>query len=80
MSITFSILFVLIYYVFLITGEKLADRRVLEPWLAMWLPNMVLISASGLLLWSTVRESQTINWDRFNLLKRWRQKGTAGIL
>ena len=80
MSITFSILFFLIYYVFLITGEKLADRRLLEPWLAMWLPNIILLAAAGLLLWSTVREAQTINWARFNLLKRWRQRGTAGIL
>ena len=79
-SIAFSILFFLIYYVFLITGEKLADRRMLDPWLAMWLPNIILSAASGLLLWSTVRESQTINWNRFNLLKRWRQRGTAGIL
>ena len=80
MSIAFSIFFFLIYYVFLITGEKLADRRLLEPWLAMWLPNIILLAAAGLLLWSTVREAQTINWDRFNLLKRWRQGGTAGIL
>ena len=80
MSIAFSILFFLIYYVFLITGEKLADRRLLEPWLAMWLPNIILLAAAGLLLWSTVREAQTINWNRFNLLKRWRKGGTAGIL
>lgn len=80
MSISFSIIFFLVYYVFLITGEKLADRMVLEPWLAMWLPNIVLIGAAGLLLWSTVRESQTINWARFNILKRWRRKVTAGIL
>ena len=73
MSISFSILFFLIYYVFLITGEKVADRRLLEPWLAMWLPNIVLFAAAAALLWSTVRESQTINWDRFNLLKRWRK-------
>ncbi len=80
MSIAFSILFFLVYYVFLITGEKLADRRLLEPWLAMWLPNIILLAAAGLLLWSTVREAQTINWDRFNLLKRWRKGKTAGIL
>ncbi len=80
MSIAFSIMFFLIYYVFLITGETLADRRLLEPWLAMWLPNIILFAAAGLLIWSTVRETQTINWDRLNFLKRWRQKGTAGIL
>ena len=80
MSIAFSILFFLVYYVFLITGETIADRRLLEPWIAMWLPNIVLFAAAGLLIWSTVREAQTIYWARFNLLKRWRQRGTAGIL
>ncbi len=80
MAISFSILFFLIYYVFLITGEKLADRRLLEPWLAMWLPDIILFAAAMILLWSTVRESQTINWDRWNLLKRWRKNRTAGIL
>jgi lipopolysaccharide export system permease protein len=74
MSISFSILFFLVYYVFLITGEKLADRGLLEPWLAMWMPNIVLFAAAFLLLWSTVREAQTINWERWNLLKRWRNR------
>jgi lipopolysaccharide export system permease protein len=77
MSISFSILFFLVYYVFLITGEKLADRRLVEPWLAMWLPNIVLFGAAMLLLWSTVRESQTIDWERYNLLKRWQRRGDA---
>jgi len=80
MSIAFSILFFLVYYVFLITGETIADRRLLQPWIAMWLPNIVLFAAAGLLIWSTVREAQTINWTRFNFLKRWRQRRTAGIL
>ncbi len=80
MAISFSILFFLVYYVFLITGEKLADRRLLEPWLAMWLPNIVLFGASMLLLWSTVRESQTINWECWNVFKRWRHKDSTGIL
>ena len=80
MSISFSIVFFLIYYVFLITGEKLTDRRLLEPWLAMWMPNIVLFAAAAMLIWSTVREAQTINWERWNLLKRWRQRDSAGIL
>ena len=77
MSIGFSILFFLIYYMFLISGEKLADRQYVVPWLAMWSPNMILLSASGLLIWSTVRESQTIDWDRFNMIKKWRERKTG---
>ncbi len=74
MAIGFSILFFLIYYMFLISGEKLADRRYVSAWLAMWLPNIILLTAAVILLYSTVRESQTINWDRLNLLKHWRSR------
>ncbi len=70
MSIGFSILFFLVYYIFLIGGEKLADRRFVVPWLSMWLPNIVFMVAALLLLHNTVREANTINWDRINILKR----------
>ena len=70
MSIGFSILFFLVYYIFLIGGEKLADRRFVVPWLSMWLPNIVLLATALLLLHNTVREANTINWERVNILKR----------
>ena len=75
MSIGFSILFFLIYYVFLISGEKLADRRFVSPWLAMWLPNIILGTGAVILIHQTVLETQVINWNRINPLKRWRRKG-----
>jgi len=74
MSIGFSILFFLVYYMFLISGEKFADRQYVSAWLAMWLPNIILLLAAGLLTWSTVRESQTINWAKFNPVKKWRSR------
>jgi lipopolysaccharide export system permease protein len=37
-----SVAFFMIYYLFLIGGEQLADRRLMAPWLAMWMPNIVL--------------------------------------
>ncbi len=37
-----SVLFFLFYYLCLIGGEELANRLLLAPWLAMWLPNLVL--------------------------------------
>ncbi len=37
-----SVAFVLFYYLCLIGGEELANRLLLPPWLAMWLPNIVL--------------------------------------
>ncbi len=72
-SIGLSILFFLIYYIFLISGEKLADRHLAPPFLAMWMPNILLFSMAVILIHRTVRETQTINWERLNLLKRWRR-------
>lgn len=78
MAIGFSILFFLIYYMFLISGEKIADRRLVSPWLAMWMPNIILSAAAVLLLHRTVREAQTINWDRLNPWKRRRRAAPDG--
>jgi len=45
--------FFIIYYGFLIAGEQLADRRVVSPFMAMWLPNMV-FGAVGIYLTASV--------------------------
>ncbi len=37
-----SVAFFLFYYLCLIGGEELANRLLVPPWLAMWLPNIVL--------------------------------------
>jgi lipopolysaccharide export system permease protein len=79
MAIGFSILFFLIYYICLIGGEKLADRDFVSPWLAMWAPNIIFLAAAVLLIRSTARESSTINWDRLDLLKKWRSRRGAAI-
>ena len=72
-SIGFSILLFLIYYVFLNGGEKLADRRLMDPWLSMWLGNIVFFIVALVLLRQTNREFTVINWARLNPLKRWRR-------
>lgn len=40
-GIGISIVFFMLYYLFLIGGESAGDRMILAPWLAMWLPNIV---------------------------------------
>ena len=64
MAIAFSILLFLVYYVFLIGGEKLADRELMSPWLSMWLANIVLGALSILLLRQTAREFTAFRWSR----------------
>jgi len=49
-----SVGFFLLYWVFLISGEKLADRGVVEPWVAMWSPN-ILLAIVGVVLAATLR-------------------------
>lgn len=41
-GIGMSIGFFTLYYLFLIGGESMGDRMLIDPWLAMWLPNIVL--------------------------------------
>ncbi len=48
-GIGMSIGFFMLYYMFLIGGESVGDRMLIEPWLAMWLPNIVL-GAAGVFL------------------------------
>ena len=38
-----SLGFFIVYWSFLIGGEELADRNLLSPWIAMWLPNIVFL-------------------------------------
>lgn len=68
-----SLLFFLVYWAFLIAGEKLADRELLSPFMAMWLANIVLGGAGLILTYKVSKETVVINWDwllRF-LPKRW---------
>ena len=70
-----SMIFFLIYWVFLIGGESLADRGLLDPVVAMWLPN-TLVGAGGILLMvRSVKESSFIPWDRLAALIKSRRRG-----
>ena len=40
-NMAIAVAFFVLYYLFLIGGEQLADRRLLSPFLSMWLPNVV---------------------------------------
>jgi lipopolysaccharide export system permease protein len=72
-SIGFSILSFLVYYVFLNGGEKLADRRLMNPWLSMWLGNIFFLVVALILISRTNREFTAINWRRLNPMK-WRRR------
>jgi lipopolysaccharide export system permease protein len=61
-SVGMSIAAFFLYYVLLSTGEKLADRGIAPPWIAMWLPNIVLGVGGAVLLRSSVKETRLIDF------------------
>ncbi|MBI5058378.1 LptF/LptG family permease [candidate division KSB1 bacterium] len=67
-SAGYSIFFFLIYWVFLIGGEDLADRDRLDPWLAMWAPNILFFGLALVLFWQERRGRPLIS---FAWLPRW---------
>ena len=54
--------FFLIYYIFLIGGEELADRNRVSPLVGMWAPNILLLITGIYLTLSTVRDRASFNW------------------
>jgi lipopolysaccharide export system permease protein len=51
-----SLIFFIIYWIFLIGGEELADRDMLSPFLSMWLANFIVGGFGLYLLIKTVKE------------------------
>ena len=79
-SVGVSLLAFIVYYVFISSGEKLADRGRLEPWLAMWLPNIVLGVVGLILLHRSVQETHVIEirWPAFLRRRRREPAPNAG--
>jgi lipopolysaccharide export system permease protein len=80
MAAVLSILFFLIYYVFLIGGEELADMVIIPPFWAMWTPNILLFAVGIFLIYYTTWEQKIINFARlprlFWKILRFRSKNT----
>ncbi len=66
-----SLVFFLIYWIFLIGGEQLADRRIIGPVVAMWAPNFIVGIGGIFLVVKSVREVTFIPWES---LRRWLHK------
>lgn len=64
--------FFLIYYIFLIAGEDMADRDFVSPAVGMWTPNIILLIISLYLMLITVREQAPFqfNWDFLRFFKK----------
>jgi lipopolysaccharide export system permease protein len=73
-SASLSVGFFLLYWTCLIDGEKLSDRLIIQPWLGMWIANIILGLLGAYLTFRTARETLVINWSGFVrfIPKRWR--------
>ena len=68
-SVSISLGIFIIYWIFLIVGEELADKTIINPFIAMWAPNIVL-SIIAYYLYSLVnKENITLKLNIFNFLK-----------
>jgi lipopolysaccharide export system permease protein len=69
-----SLGFFLMYWSFLIGGEKLADRGFITPFIGMWGANILLLPAGIYLTIRTQKERLLINWNKLSRIvpKRWR--------
>jgi len=73
MAASISLFFFLIYWAFLIGGEKLADRNMVSPFVGMWSANFLLGAAGILLTMKSVKETITLefNWFKKLIPKTW---------
>lgn len=67
MAASVSLFFFLVYWAFLIGGEKLADRGLISPFFGMWTANIILGGAGIYLMYKSSKESIIIN---FSFLKK----------
>lgn len=63
MAAGISLIFFLIYWSFLIGGEKLADRGLLSPFIGIWSANIILLILGIILTVKSARERITLNFD-----------------
>jgi len=74
MSASLSLGFFVFYWACLKGGENLADRGFFDPWVGMWIANIILGIIGLYLTVRTARENPTIDWSQFARLipKSWR--------
>lgn len=68
---SFSIGFFLLYYIMLLAGEAFGDRGMMPPFLAMWLPNILLTAFGAWLLMRAVRGMVSFAALRYLDVRRW---------
>ena len=66
--VLFSILFFIIYYVFMMTGAKWAKEGLLEPFIGAWLPNFILFPFGLLFLRQARLDARLFDTDFYSVM------------
>ena len=61
-----SIIFFIIFHVSSMIGEKVAEERVWEPWVGMWLSSFVLLPIGIFFTYKASRDSKLFNMEAYN--------------
>ena len=69
-NIAISLTFFLIYWAFLIAGENLADKGSIDPALAMWLPNIILLFIGLFFNYRISTGEKIFSFPNFNIFKK----------
>ncbi len=79
MAASISLFFFLIYWAFLIGGEKLADRNILTPFWGMWGANILMGFTGIVLTYKSMQETITLDFSFLQKIvpKRFRNKTEA---
>ena len=70
MSFTMSLGFFIIYWSFLIGGEELADRNLLSPLIAMWLPNILFMLIGIYMIYFISYSNKRIVFKIYDVLRK----------
>jgi len=63
MAASISLFFFLIYWTFLVGGEKLADRNMVSPFIGMWAANFVMGALGIYLFYKSAKESVVLDFS-----------------
>jgi lipopolysaccharide export system permease protein len=66
MPVVVSVFLFIIYYVLMITGEKMVKSQVLEPWVGMWLSTFVLTPIALLIMYKAANDSKIFGKEFFS--------------
>jgi lipopolysaccharide export system permease protein len=77
-SITLALVVYLVYYLCLVGGEKVSDRGLIDPALAMWSGNLLLTAVGSVLFVRSVRETTFLRLPTW-LLQRLQRAPASGI-